>query len=234
MTEADPRSAGSVSKTKGSDSYQTDLQILLSGSMRRSWPDAAKPAARRARGDRQLDRTVTPRSTTESMTTNPHRRETCPDCGGKVLPVLYGMPGEAAMKASEQRELIIGGCTLDDAEFRCACGATAYDFDDSSEDSFGIEDARDYIDEVRWQFAKTMPQRSHEYTGRDWRADLDDTFANFAELIRAAGAVKSWPANSPTPRYHHTYLEIDGWDYWTMGEPVAETEVINRARLDET
>ena len=168
------------------------------------------------------------------MTTNPHRDETCPDCGGKVLPVLYGMPGEDATKASQRGELIIGGCMLEDVAFRCGCGAIAYDFDDSSAGPFDIEDARAYIGEVRWQFAKTMPQWPHEYTVRDWRVDLDDTFLDFVELIRAEGAVKPWPADSPTPRYHHTYLAIDGWDYWTMGEPVEETEVINRARLDET
>ena len=97
-----------------------------------------------------------------------------------------------------------------------------YDFDDSSADPFDIEDARAYIDEVRWQFAKTMPQWPHEYTVRDWRVDLDDTFLDFVELIREQGVVKPWPADSPTPRYHHTYLAIDGWDYWTMGEPVEE------------
>jgi hypothetical protein len=28
-----------------------------------------------------------------------------------------------------------------------------------------------------------------------------------------------------------TYLDFDGWTYWTMGEPVEETTLINRARL---
>jgi hypothetical protein len=51
------------------------------------------------------------------------------------------------------------------------------------------------------------------------------------EQIRRAGVVKPWPADAPEPRYHHTYLEVDGWDYWTMGATVEETTVINRARL---
>ena len=122
------------------------------------------------------------------MTTNPHHSEMCPDCGGKVLPVLYGMPGEDVMTARERGGLILGGCMVDDVEIRCDCGATAYDFDDSSADPFGIEDARAYIDEVRWQFAKTMPQWPHEYTVRDWRTDLDDIFADFVELVRAQGS----------------------------------------------
>lgn len=101
-------------------------------------------------------------------------------------------------------------------------------------EAFAVDDARGYIEEVRWQFARTMPQWPHEYTVRDWRADLDDTFEAFVVLIRDEGIVKPWPADTPTPRYHHTYLAIDGWDYWTMGDPVDETIVINRARLEET
>ena len=97
--------------------------------------------------------------------------------------------------------------------------------------TFGMEEAREYVATVRWQFAKTMPQWPHEYTVRKWRPDLEDQFEQFATLIRHEGIVKPWPADSPTPRYHHTYLELDGWSYWTMGEPIPETEVINREDL---
>lgn len=99
---------------------------------------------------------------------------------------------------------------------------------------FTVEDARSYIGTVRWQFAKTMPQWPHEYTVRQWREDLDDRFTAFVVLIRAEGVVKPWPADVVDPRYHHTYLAVDGWDYWTMGEPVSATTVINRALLDPT
>jgi hypothetical protein len=40
-----------------------------------------------------------------------------------------------------------------------------------------------------------------------------------------------WPPDAPTPRYHHTYMSLDGWDYWTMGALVDETTVINRAAI---
>jgi len=92
-----------------------------------------------------------------------------------------------------------------------------------------IEEARTYIAEVRWQFAKTMPQWPHEYTVRSWRSDLDEEFCAFAEMIRRQGVIKPWPADAAILRYRHTYLEIDGWDYWTMGSPIEETTVINRA-----
>src|SRR5581483_3206334 len=97
---------------------------------------------------------------------------------------------------------------------------------------FTNDDARAYIAMVRWQFAKTMPQWPHEYTVRDWRQDLEGDFGEFVTLIREAGIVKPWPRDATVPRYHHTYLELDGWEYWSMGEPVTETTVINRARAD--
>jgi hypothetical protein len=95
------------------------------------------------------------------------------------------------------------------------------------------DDARGYIARVRWQFAKTMPQWPHEYTVREWRPDLEPAFLEFAVLIRAEGVVKPWPRDAVHPRYHHTYLELDGWEYWTMGSPLPETTVINRARTDQ-
>jgi hypothetical protein len=94
-----------------------------------------------------------------------------------------------------------------------------------------LAQARMYIESVRWQFASSMPQWPHEYTVRAGRPGLDATFASFVRLIRESGEVKDWPYGSPNPRYHHTYLAIDGWEYWTMGEPVEVTTVINRAHL---
>ena len=33
--------------------------------------------------------------------------------------------------------------------------------------------------------------------------------------------------------YNHHHIDLDGWKYWTMGAPLAETILINRARLEE-
>jgi hypothetical protein len=98
---------------------------------------------------------------------------------------------------------------------------------------FTMAEARAYIAQVRWQFARTMPQWPHEYTVRQWEPGRERDFVEFAALIRRTGVVKPWPSDSARPRYHHTYLELDGWEYWTMGEPLEETSVINRARLDD-
>ena len=188
---------------------------------------------------------VTPVVHTELMNT-PHveRAEAgrevvrCPGCRRPVVPIAYGYPGPEMFEAAERGEIILGGCTIDarNPTHSCACGATTSGAIDNDDElgAFGIDEARSYIVEVRWQIAKTMPQWPHEYTVRDWRPDLDDTFEAFAACTRSEGVVKPWPRDSPTPRYHHQYLAIDGWDYWIMDGPVTESKVINRARLDDT
>src|SRR5689334_11973502 len=98
--------------------------------------------------------------------------------------------------------------------------------------AFALENARAYIAEVHWRFAKTMPQWPHEYTVRQLAADLEPQFFELVALIRREGIVKPWPREAREPRYRLNYLALDGWEYWTMGAPIAETTVINRARLD--
>lgn len=144
------------------------------------------------------------------------------------------MPGIEALEAAERGELTLGGCMPEAPAARCECGGTAYDQHGQRIWLFTIDDARAYIDAVRWRFAKTMPQWPHEYTVSKWQPELHHNFLRFVALIRTDGVVKPWPADSPIPRYHHSYLEIDGWDYWTMGEPVEQTELINRARINNT
>lgn len=94
--------------------------------------------------------------------------------------------------------------------------------------TFDIDDARDYVAKVKWQFAKSMPKSPHEYTKRVW-APTDEEFVAFVELIRREGDVRSWPPAKPL--YRLTYLTIDGWSYWTMGSPMDETILINRADI---
>jgi hypothetical protein len=76
-----------------------------------------------------------------------------------------------------------------------------------------------------------MPEWPHEATVRGWQPDLEQEFVEFVVLIRCDGVVKAWPPEAAEPRYHQAYLELDDWEYWTMGSPVPETTVINRALL---
>jgi hypothetical protein len=101
------------------------------------------------------------------------------------------------------------------------------------ESEFTVERARQYIARVRWRFARTMPEWPHWYTVRQWRPDLVADFEAFATLIRRVGVVKPWPRDAVQPTYRFPYLELDGFEYWTLGAPIPETTVINRAVLEE-
>ena len=93
---------------------------------------------------------------------------------------------------------------------------------------------RDYIGQVRWQFAKTMPDWPHEYTVKAWHPELVDAFVAFCRLIANEGAIEPWPPPPAAAIYHNRYLVLDGHKYWAMGpkadlDPPEEMTVINRA-----
>ena len=82
----------------------------------------------------------------------------------------------------------------------------------------------DFINRQTWVFAKTMANIPHWYIVRD-RLSADDQaiFKDFVQYIRDNGiCAQFWKYNFP-------YLEYDGFYYWTMGDPVEQTTVINRA-----
>ena len=77
---------------------------------------------------------------------------------------------------------------------------------------------------ARWVFAKTMPKTPHFYTLRA-DATSDEQFEAFVLHIREVGY------SVPYAGRMYTYLDVDGHKYWTMGAPVKETTLINRAEL---
>jgi hypothetical protein len=83
--------------------------------------------------------------------------------------------------------------------------------------------AEHFIAQAPWRFAKTMPDQPHEYTMRGEMADED--FDWFVRYIRECGYRDKYGGR------YYTYLEVDGWRYWTMGAPVDATTIINRAEL---
>jgi len=91
-----------------------------------------------------------------------------------------------------------------------------------------MEDPKDffrtYRDRVRWQTAKSGPP--HQYTIRGWRPELEYDFEKAVITIRANG--------QPERFYKQTYIYfyLDGLKYWTMGAPLEQTIVINRAKDD--
>lgn len=74
-----------------------------------------------------------------------------------------------------------------------------------------------------------MPECPHEYTVRDLSpggakttAMGDAEFEWFVRLIREKGELEEWGGQVKP------YLRVGGYKFWTMGDPVEETTIINR------
>ncbi len=76
---------------------------------------------------------------------------------------------------------------------------------------------------AKYVFAKSMPKIPHEYTTRAmWHND--EAFNLAVKFIQNNGVPEQfW-------RKIYIYLYLDGYKYWTMGNPVKETNVINRVK----
>ena len=81
---------------------------------------------------------------------------------------------------------------------------------------------REFINSSQWTFAKTMPEWPHEYIVRE-RVD-SYLFEALVRHIRKHGFEGHF--------YQRvlTYFAEDGLLYWTMGEPIEETTIINRCK----
>ena len=84
-------------------------------------------------------------------------------------------------------------------------------------------DPKRFVERAPWTFARTMPHIPHWWTRR--RQTAEEDFVAFVNYIRKHGYRARWGP------YLNTYLELGEWKYWTMGEPIAETIIINRERL---
>lgn len=93
-----------------------------------------------------------------------------------------------------------------------------------------VDDFRIFIRMRQWRFAKTMPQWPHEYTVRrhDDPAEDQKLFEEAVAFVRAHGEVRTF---EPTGS-RYVYFDVDGQQYWTMGAPIHETTILNRAWLD--
>jgi hypothetical protein len=84
-----------------------------------------------------------------------------------------------------------------------------------------------FVEASSWTFAKTYAQTwPHEYIVRD-RVD-ESLFVDLVHHIRTHGYEGKFYRKSIT------YFDEDGLVYWTMGEPVEETTIINRCKQERT
>lgn len=72
-----------------------------------------------------------------------------------------------------------------------------------------------------------MPESPHEYIVRR-KVDDDASFDALVRFIRANGEVRTWG------RKAYLYWLHEGRYYWTMGWPVDETIIVNRALCGES
>lgn len=84
---------------------------------------------------------------------------------------------------------------------------------------------REMVARCEWTFAKTMPWCPHEYIVRGKCPLSEEEFIYFIDMQRNYGKVERWG------KYITPYLYIDDYKYWTMGAPVEETIVMNRAKV---
>jgi len=84
-----------------------------------------------------------------------------------------------------------------------------------------------FVDNQSWIFAKTYANAwPHEYIVRD---KVDETlFVTLVEHIRANGYVGKFY------KMDITYLDEDGIVYWTMGDPIETTTIINRCTKEQS
>jgi len=90
--------------------------------------------------------------------------------------------------------------------------------------SMAAGELTEFVHAHRWTYAKTMPQWPHEYVVRKNVTD-DVSFCRFVMTIRRYG--NDEPFFSRT----HRYLDLEGFKYWTMGDWLATTIIINRAPI---
>lgn len=88
---------------------------------------------------------------------------------------------------------------------------------------------REFVSKYPWTFAKTYAEFApHEYYVKD---ELDEygqaEFVWFVEYIRDNGFDCKFAGKE------YTYFELDGHYYWTMGEPIEETIILNRCNKDK-
>lgn len=85
---------------------------------------------------------------------------------------------------------------------------------------FELAWVRTFIETNFWKPSRM--KETHAYTVREWQPDKDHEFVAMVKIIRAYGKVENFYRNQ------YTYLYVDGLKYWTMGNPLDETTVINR------
>lgn len=90
-----------------------------------------------------------------------------------------------------------------------------------------INDIKQFIESVWWTYSKHYSKTAeHEYIVYYY---LDDdkkkTFRSFVLFIRENGKAEYFWGKK------YIYYYLDGYKYWTMGSPIEQTIILNRAKV---
>ena len=87
-----------------------------------------------------------------------------------------------------------------------------------------------FIARNKWIFAKTYAAFCpHEYVVKDRLSEEEQrVFEQIVTFIRENGFIAIYGRKGPNP-----YYTVDDYYYWTMGAPVEETTILNRAKLSD-
>lgn len=86
------------------------------------------------------------------------------------------------------------------------------------------EEFEAFVKAHEWRFAKSMPQIPHAYVVRE--KCRDD-----AEFCDAVMFIRQWGQPRKFFRKTFIYLDLAPYSYWTMGNPLDITKIINRALI---
>lgn len=85
------------------------------------------------------------------------------------------------------------------------------------------EKLKETLQSKTWKFATSMPKNPHAYS-RCYEWASRKTFEEVVQFIRDNGKREHWNWGK-----YYIYYYLDGYKYWTMGSPLSETILINRA-----
>jgi len=87
------------------------------------------------------------------------------------------------------------------------------------------KELEDFVNNSKWRFAKTMAKMPHSYIVKE---NVDPKlFEELVLYIREHGEEREFRIYSHRKMY--TYLDYNKYEYWTMGAPLEETIIINKA-----
>jgi hypothetical protein len=85
-------------------------------------------------------------------------------------------------------------------------------------------EAKKFIEENSWRFAKTMSSIPHWYIVKQSCTSLE-RFYQLVTYIRENGYKQKFYSKE------FIYCNIGEYKYWTMGNPLEVTKIINRAKI---